>query len=480
MTSFRAKPYDVVIVGAGPSGITAAFVLATMGQRVLLIERERAIGGCHRPTYVTSRGVQWFTEHGPRLYSKSFVNMFALLKSMGIDGPSLFTDYKFSSVHNLWQEIRKLKWFEIWHTLTAVALSKINSNYGRDMSVLAFCSKNRFTAPSMEFFDGVCRLVDGGNASRTSWYEFLQLLGGQIVYSNLQPVLPNDKGLLALMHQSLVQAGVDIWLGTSVHSITIASNSQTVQSFRTEGNHVHALVRAKRMILAIPPESLVTFLTSVQGVPASFVNAFSHIDHLRQWARNHAYNPDLSLTLHWDSRIDNLPSVWGFPTGSDWGVAWIVMSDYMSFDNTGSTTLMSVVITKPDGLSKNLSNRTCHQISDRQKILGEAIMQIQKRYADLANFHLPVPQSAFLNPGVVRSQTDKKWEVTDKSFLDRPGYSHLEAASPMISNLYSLGTHNGHSTYKFTSFESAVENAISLCHDLVPASMQRFPLHKRI
>ncbi|ABZ83574.1 phytoene dehydrogenase, putative [Heliomicrobium modesticaldum Ice1] len=42
----RTIPYDVIIVGAGFGGLTAAACLAHKGQRVLLCERSGALGGC--------------------------------------------------------------------------------------------------------------------------------------------------------------------------------------------------------------------------------------------------------------------------------------------------------------------------------------------------------------------------------------------------------------------------------------------------
>ena len=39
-------PYDVIIVGAGHNGLTAAAYLARAGRRVLVLERRQIVGGC--------------------------------------------------------------------------------------------------------------------------------------------------------------------------------------------------------------------------------------------------------------------------------------------------------------------------------------------------------------------------------------------------------------------------------------------------
>jgi hypothetical protein len=44
--------------------------------------------------------------------------------------------------------------------------------------------------------------------------------------------------------------------------------------------------------------------------------------------------------------------------------------------------------------------------------------------------------------------------------------------------LYNVGTQNGNSEYIFTSFESAVNNAIGILHVLEPKSCNKFPRYK--
>ena len=73
--------YDLVIVGAGPSGLALAQCLRNTYNKILIIDKESEIGGCHRVRRVDTI----FTEHGPRIYSNTYKNFQMLLKDMDND-----------------------------------------------------------------------------------------------------------------------------------------------------------------------------------------------------------------------------------------------------------------------------------------------------------------------------------------------------------------------------------------------------------
>jgi uncharacterized protein with NAD-binding domain and iron-sulfur cluster len=83
--------YDYVIVGGGPTGMTLAWILSNQKKSVLLIEKDEVLGGCHKVLRVNG----YFTEHGPRVYSDSFVMFNEILLEMGFTYTDLFNPYKF-------------------------------------------------------------------------------------------------------------------------------------------------------------------------------------------------------------------------------------------------------------------------------------------------------------------------------------------------------------------------------------------------
>ena len=67
--------YDLVISGGGPAGLGLAQCCSSiLGIKILLIEKEKILGGCHRVNRVKYNNEDLFTEHGPRIYSSTYKN----------------------------------------------------------------------------------------------------------------------------------------------------------------------------------------------------------------------------------------------------------------------------------------------------------------------------------------------------------------------------------------------------------------------
>ena len=58
------------------------------------------------------------------------------------------------------------------------------------------------------------------------------------------------------------------------------------------------------------------------------------------------------------------------------------------------------------------------------------------------------------------------------------GYVDVEYLPFKMKDIYILGSYNGKSDYVFTSFESAVSNALKLLHKLHPESEKIYPYAK--
>src|SRR6056300_279024 len=86
--------YDVVIVGGGPSGLSLGHYCTKIGMKVLIIEKEKDIGGCHT-VYRNDKNL--FSEHSPRVYSSGYLNFIQILDDIHLPFHDVFTQLNFQS-----------------------------------------------------------------------------------------------------------------------------------------------------------------------------------------------------------------------------------------------------------------------------------------------------------------------------------------------------------------------------------------------
>ena len=198
--------YDYTIIGAGPSGLITAYLLAKSGKKCILIDKNDNIGGCHRVLRINGL----FTEHGPRIYSSSYLNTINILNDMGINFYDIFTEYNFSISNIGGKSIKNLSFKELlilgWNFL-------INSKNTQIISMTDFMEKHNFSTNSKDYINRLCLLTDGASADKYTLFEFLELANQQILYKLYQPKKPNDKLLFPLMLKSLMSTNnVEIML----------------------------------------------------------------------------------------------------------------------------------------------------------------------------------------------------------------------------------------------------------------------------
>jgi hypothetical protein len=421
--------YDYVIIGGGPTGITMAWYLSKLNKKVIILEKEMSLGGCHR----VKRQESYFSEHGPRIYMNNSNTFKAMLRDMNIDFNKIFTPYKFNLVSIGGGSI---KYFTMREILLLVMHFLIINNQQKKVTLKEFLSKNRFTKSAIWYIDRLARLTDGGGIDRTTVYQFLQLVNQNGLYSAQQPILPNDKLLFKMINKQLIKNRVDVMFNCKILNIIKDKN----HIFKLMTNH--SIIEGKKYILCMPPKSISNFI-----INTPLRDAFSH--KFYEWAHKTDYDPYISLTFHWNKNL-KLKPIWGFPK-TDWGIAFIVLSDYMKFNE--SKTVISAAVTVFD--KSRFINKTPHEC-DKNELLKEVFRQIKISYPNL------------LKPSFITfNQNDKvnnKWVNLDTAFLSTiNGYIPF---TTFYKNLFNCGTHNGHSNYIFTSIESATQNAINLVNRL--------------
>ena len=395
--------YDYVIIGGGPTGLTLAWYLGKTNKKVLLVEKENTLGGCHR----VQRVDELFTEHGPRVYSDSYINFIDLLEDMDLKFNDLFTEYNFDS-SNIGNKTKyDLSKYElICFTLALLKLSFVE-NYGK--SIKTFMDQNSFSDESKEYIDRVCRLTDGATSDKYTLFQFLQIANQQVLYKLYQPKLPNDRGLIKLWEEKLLSnKNIDILLNHDV--IKLNKSNNTIVSIeiidRTSLNHYK--LNGKNFILTIPPKPMINLLKNSNGCE----NSFGDIKLFKKWGLQNSYFDYIPITLHWKDKI-KLPKIQGFPS-SDWGLAFIVLSNYMEFKDKvelqNSKTVISTCITYPERISKKIK-KTAHQCNV-QELFDEVLVQLRIVYPDL-----PMPDRMIVSPQVYKNENTKKWVNVDTAYV---------------------------------------------------------------
>src|SRR5690606_24561128 len=192
---------------------------------------------------------------------------------------------------------------------------------------------HNFSDQTIKIFDRICRLTDGGRIENYTLFELFEVFNQNIFYQTYQPKLPNDKGLLKIWINKILETGnVKILYNVTVDRI---SNDAIVTA---NGQIYHA----KKYIFTIPPKPFISILEKSNNP-----SMFGEFNQLQYWANKSAYFDYLPVTYHWKERID-LPHVWG-STDSDWGIIFIVLSDYMYFEE--SQTVIIVASTLNDSKS---------------------------------------------------------------------------------------------------------------------------------
>ena len=450
------KIYDIVIIGGGPAGLALAQCCSSIGKKVVIIDKENSIGGCHRVRRVDGL----FTEHGPRVYSSAYSVFMSLLEEMNTDFYELFIEYNFSMSRiggeTIWST---LDFSEIFILFIEFVFLLFNDNHGKNITMQDLVIDKSFKMESISLIDRLCRLTDGAGIDKYTLHEFLQLFNQQAFHKLYQPKLPNDIGLFKIWKSFLDKRDVDFILNSNVEELSLDTNNK-IQSVKiNNGTYIYG----KEFVIATPPISLINILKNSNQ---TIQNCFGDYNILERWAKSTAYIDYLSITFHWDTNLE-LPKIYGFPKTS-WGVAFIVLSDYMK---TSSGTVISAAVTITDKKSLAL-NKTADECSE-QELVQEIFNQLRESFPNI-----PFATRSILSPGVVKN--NDKWISKDTAFIASSNEMNIPFKSLTINNIYNLGTHNGYQQYHFTSLESAVTNALELSHVLYPELKQKYKVSRAI
>ena len=427
--------YDYIIIGSGPCGLTMALYLSDIGKKCLIIDKNKDIGGCHRVTRVDEK----FTEHGPRIYLSSYKNVHTILEKLGSNWDSIFTRSKFSVNVIQSQTTDSLSFRE--KSLIAFEFIKMVLGFNLSYtSVEYFANKHNFSESSKDYMNRICRLTDGAGSDRYTMKDFLNLFNQNFFYNTYQPREANDKLLFKLWRDKLKKNNVDFILDTEVLSIkdniVYLSGNQSMS--------------ANKIVACIPPSHFVKLCKNSFVQDKNFYKLLSTNFDLETWSKENSYINDIPVTFHWKEYDKNkLPKVWGFPK-SDWGVAFIVLSDY--FNPEADSSLVISTCATIQNQKSDVTGKSVHE-SNPDEFVNEMFRQLKLSFPDI-----PLYDEAIIHPSVKR--IDGNWVEDDSAYVETTKQAFISFENKNIPNFYYVGTQNGNSYYRFTSMESAVTNAM--------------------
>ena len=432
------KHYDYVIVGGGPTGLTLALYLSKYHKKVAILEKEETLGGCHSVKRINGL----FTEHGPRVYLDNYLVFRDLLQNeLHVFFEDLFTKYKYgkTDVFNTLFGILSLREF----SLLSMAFLNLNDSY-KTISFGDFLDKHQFSTKSKDILDRIGRLTDGGGIEQYTLFSFLQIMNQNILYDTYEPRKPNDVGLFKIWTDELVKRGVHIFPGAEVNHIQTTQDSVesiTTKEYRFYGTH---------FIFAMPPFQI-NKIFNQNHLESGFREDFN------EWSNQTNYITYIPVMFHWNKKI-HVPPKWGYPQTS-WGVGFIVMSDYMEFDDPRSVTVISTVITIHN--KSEYLNKTPDEVPDKEDLMNEVFRQLRTVLKDIPDYdHAIMSQNR---------HDGEKWIPVHTAFMTTK-YGYIDFHSNIYRNLYNCGVQNGKSSYSFTSLESSIVNAVELVHEFIPES----------
>lgn len=453
--------YDLIIVGAGPAGLTLAHTTSSIYRRVLIIDKEKEIGGCHR---VKRNSDGMFTEHGPRIYLSTYYNFFNLLNELGLEKEDVFVNYKYSFFDIAYSKI--LPYYNIYEIIMltlAYLMFFINDDYGKDVSLYEYLRGRGFSHKVIDMFDRLCRFTDGGNVYSYSLNKILKLIDSMLLLKIYQPNTPLDIVLFSTWNKFLSNRGVDFMLESHITDYDIQNNNIEIITLNNGEK-----IKCGKIVFAVPPVALLNIIKYEEGLRNTFGNYYD----FERWVDKTKYIDYISITYHFKEKL-KLHYINGLSLDTDWGIGLINLSDYMDNIEDGYSTVLSSAIS----ICNRNSNYTYKKANEctNDELIKEVHRQIKESlFNDLSDDYV-----AIVNPNNYYNVHKNKWECKDNAYFNVYDEKYIPFESS-INNLYNLGTHNGKSYISYTTIESAVSNAIYLAGELYPEVQSKYTIYKGI
>lgn len=425
--------YDYAIYGGGPTGLILSYILSYNGYKVVLIEKENALGGCWRTEWLEGK---YFSEHSPRVLFPNHNYLIKILENFGMD-MTVELSQKSPSGDGLISVIK--------YTLLRLSLSDlvklgflfILRNSGQ-LTVTEWCNNNNISDSGKKALRTIA-IVLANTPDK--------LLMSEIVEDSIETIF---NGLISEYPSMSQFVNHDKWINIFAENITkmgvtVKMNSELVDFKLNDQKHIKSgilkdeeLIQAKNHILTFPPEAFFRFMEN-----SSVSNNWMSIHKLKKWMID-SYYASIGFQLHFTKKM-KFPKEWCWSCDNDYNLIVIDISKFtnvISKDPIIKSVWSCTVVSTDNYVSK--WNKTINQL-DINTIINDCLKIIKVK-----------PHKITLYPGLHKKYG--KYISKDTAFsLGKCGTIPYKGR---ISNLYTVGPHN---MPGITSIGKASNSAILFC-----------------
>ena len=411
--------YDIVIIGGGPAGIATALMLESTGKRILVIEREKIMGGCWRVEWQDGK---YYTEHSPKISTDQNIRFSALCSHLKVKNSYANTYSQASSLSSTYRTtIKSLTYADILKLLSGMIISRFIEN------------KQTVDEFSEHLSDKGKKALYVLSVALASTPDRVMM---QDIYNEGFKIPPNiiqlkePESWINAAHKHFTDSkNITLKLGLEANSISKNQKGEFI---------INNMFTANKVILALPPNGLRQLLS---GCSNELKSNWMPYDKFKKWSLESEYH-SIGFQLHFSEDIE-YKSEWCWSCQGEWNIIILPMSKYLkeySRDDEIQTVWSCTLIDQ-----SNFSSRLKKTISQcsLQEIENEVLWQLRLS---------AVPKKITFYDGL--THVDGKYHSKDTGFI-RQKFGTLPHTGK-IPNLHIVSTVNKSGVI---TIESALESA---------------------
>lgn len=248
--------YDTAVVGGGLSGMIAAYELAKAGQRVILYEKEKELGG-----FARSQGKNLdFNEHSWRSYGDFYTNLRSITDELGIPWPT--APVRLTPFPHVPFKLSKGDLGMVWRLIRGMASGDLKTQQStswftvnKDLSPFGLVTLGRFNKSGSDYRD----------IPEATIIRVLEMILPFKSTFRISP-LPTSQFLIDPLYRKLKEIGVTIRLGHPVTTLLPSTLGATTvvaaipphvyATIDNSGLYTFALTKMKKMAAATAQQQI--------------------------------------------------------------------------------------------------------------------------------------------------------------------------------------------------------------------------------